>query len=434
MELGRTVGYRLVIAAMIGLSANGCRRSDGPIVGTDDVAAYGQLPSMSTSHDSQLQQEYARLVSELATPDQIDEHGLMGAASAIGAGPEDNVAAGLRRVFEDIDAKKLADQSAYWVTEPHFYRQDSEQSRLRSEFLEANRQYLVENRVVLLRPVCDFGLKLSDGLTANLDFVDRVRLATSLEAIDAAGAIAAEDLDGAIESLGYLFRLVGLLSREKHLVPRIAAVHIREAALRLTGMVARHPRSNDDIRLHLYELLVGQLTNWPRDEDAWIGDRAVGLHAFEMIRDGHLLSLLSSKEIKRYEDAKLFDSISENLDNDQRFYCETMRRIVAAAKRPYWERAQELDAVQASIQRQQRTAVGSHISIDVLLPDFETGQLLQATDRAMCEMWMVALGQVLRKEALRIKTNPLTGSLYSIDSLDAAAEQSRAAWTFALSQ
>jgi hypothetical protein len=222
----------------------------------------------------------------------------------------------------------------------------------------------------------------------------------------------------AVVPLGFMFRHIRMLSQVSHVVPRIAAVHLRRDALSVLAEVARHAATDRSTLEHLHEMLVGQLASWPPDADTWIGDRAVGLHTYEIIREGHLTSVLTVEEIDQFKSEgnlkSLFRAVVGNIDGDQLFYLTAMQKMIDACERPFYQRADVFQGTHDDLKKLLPTANYPIIAARVMLPGIEQGQRLQAIDRAHVEGWTLALSVATGGDRVGIEINPLTGKKYQI--------------------
>ena len=98
-------------------------------------------------------------------------------------------------------------------------------------------------------------------------------------------------------------------------------------------------------------MLEQQITQWSDDCMAWIGDRALGIHAYEMVRDGNLMSILTKQEIDELEvkgDLRAFDkAVLASIDDDECFYLSAMRQVIDASQKPYYQRLPTFEQINA---------------------------------------------------------------------------------------
>ena len=136
------------------------------------------------------------------------------------------------------------------------------------------------------------------GFSADLSFIEHAKLCHRLLAIGVADSLAAGQPSEAVLPLRQMLDIDRKLAEVGDVAARMAAVDLHAEALRVLESVLQHPRSSVDMATVFFAVVQGQLQNWPPDQRAWIGDLALGLHTYEMVRDGRLLSILSEAEIR----------------------------------------------------------------------------------------------------------------------------------------
>jgi hypothetical protein len=156
----------------------------------------------------------------------------------------------------------------------------------------------------------------------------------------------------------------------------------------------------------------------PPDARAWIGDRAAGLIVYELVRDGHYLTLLSREEVQRLTDQGVLQvtarAARRNIDSDQLFYLQSMRKIIEAAHVPYYQRKETLAAIRRDLAAREQSADYPLIAAGLLLTDFETGHFRQAQDAARCQAWIAALAAAVEQTPVTI-TSPVTGEPLQVE-------------------
>ena len=121
-----------------------------------------------------------------------------------------------------------------------------------------------------------------------------------------------------------MLRLDTRLAGIPHVGSRLLAARLRQEALQVLDAVVEHPRATPAVLVSLRQLLETSLDQWTPDRLAWVGDRILGLHAYEMVRDNQLLNVLTSQEIDALKrDGKLepfVTAVVQGVDDDQWFY------------------------------------------------------------------------------------------------------------------
>jgi hypothetical protein len=210
------------------------------------------------------------------------------------------------------------------------------------------------------------------------------------------------------------------LSREKHPAPRMAAAALRADWLAAVSALANHPSRDRETVAWLQELLAGQLQRWPPDADAWLGERSQGLHTYELVRDGYLLSLLSFEDLQTYRVQvgieKLGELVGRNIDADEGFYLRCLRKVINGCELPYPERQRLWEEIESERERLQNSDAYPFIADQVMGRDIAGAQRLQALDRARCVGWNLALAAACGQPPLGETLNPLTGAPIPVKS------------------
>ncbi len=383
------------------------------------AASFARLETTSQTRHHRLRQELARLADANQLPMQLAAERLVDPQQG---GPawrhggrrvldRDNVAVGIREAFASVDVAVLSrDLERYLPTgelsvplkvDPEMRRWLARQQSLR-----------VACRRALERPDAQLAIRYTEGLLADLSVIQQLVWAGQLLLCEAVVALANEDVSLALDDCRRVFRAIELLAGEPHLTARVAAARLRSDALRFVQVLVLSRAVGRDAGQQLKALLRSQLDQWPPDELAWIGQRALGMHAYEMVRQGHLLSLLSYKELAKHDTpelARLCRLASEYVDEDQWFYLQTMQKILKACRLPYYRRGELL------AQLREELAVGADpeqkrfVARVLLFDEFDWGQRIQAHDRACTEGWALALGLALGQAGSTAPINPLTG-------------------------
>ncbi|MBM4087965.1 MAG: hypothetical protein FJ276_00835 [Planctomycetes bacterium] len=401
---------RWVVLAVLVSSSTGCGRSEKPPV------EYGTLPGLRQTHEARLREELCRLEAEKATPVLLD-----GADRAAEVQellerilPRQRLALALRRV------EKLYPRGAF-----EFDPVGLEQMLLVREQLDGVlRQY----RAVFDSDEFRFEVSFVAGLLADLSFVDHARLVHRLEAMDAARPLVAGRLHEAIAPLERMFRIDARLAAVRHVVPRLAGAELRAETLRVLEAVVQHPQCTAALQRRCLQLLRAQLADWPSDALVWIGDRAVGLHAYEMVRSGDVLSLLTLQEIREKRERMELDAfvraMTTSVDADELFYLQAMRQLIEACDEPFHVRKKTLEAIGDRLRLLEKTPRYPLFAATVLLPDMTEGHQAQAEDRARCEAWAIVLAAAADGAVPAFETNPVSGQPYRIARDDRQVEVS----------
>ena len=263
----------------------------------------------------------------------------------------------------------------------------------------------------------NFGFPYTEGLTADLSSIDVVMMGHRLMALSAIQDVYDDQLDGPVQALPDLFRVSSMLAAESNLTMRTAAAKLRIEALRILELVAGHPAVQREHVEAMLAAIVQQLEEWTDDAAAWRGERAIGLHAYEMVRDGQILSLLTPEEAKKVADegpGRFGRAVIKTIDEDETFYLRTMREIIDCCNVPYYRRHQQLAQIEKEFAARQGGPSEPIVADMLLRKDLQWGQRLQATDRVLMEAWLLALSAALGEVAAEPPINPLSGEPYRI--------------------
>lgn len=398
-----------LLAITILFSSPGCRKPAEREASTSSLLEdLGRLPGLKRSAHPGLKEELARIEEERGTPEQLT----VPLPSA-----EENLAAVLVELFPAERVEFLLAQTADWLQLlPD--RLKAEDRKAAEELLKSFQSQRAAVRAGLMRPKCVFPIHFTAGFGANLGFVDQCSLAVQLEEIAATLALSQGNAASAIDPLEVAFRLCGVLSRTKHPQLRWQAAILREQTLQWLQLAVSHPEITQDELGRLTNTLQKELAIWPSDADAWIGARALGMHAYELVRIGRLYDVLTEREIKQlrqvYDLEELTRITEEHADEDELFYLTQMRAIIALCQKPYYQRVEELETLQAMWESKSRDEEAI-VACRVLLPEVPAGQKIQSQDLANVQAWLVALRAARDERLGEDVVNPLTGSPYIVE-------------------
>ena len=401
---------------LIPLVALGC--SDSPRAADDvvEISQYSRLPGLAATHNQALREELARLRSERATPDLLARRVHQRGVTLPGNPRFNGVIAIEQALPENIRPSFLADVQR--VYPQHRFEFDQRRLQRASEIRANYRPQLFALQQLVKRSDLEFSWDPTQGLGDELPFIELAHAGNRMMALVVADLIEHGRLSEAVDSLIPLFRMAQALGEVRHLVPRIAAVHMRREILEIARAICQHSNVDREIQRQLQQQLTAQVAQLPPDGDAWIGDRAAGLHLYELIRDGYLLSVLTYDELKKFRDEvgieQLGELVAKNLDNDELFYLETMRKTIEACQQPFYQRLSQLHEIKRNLENLRQGSDYPFVADHFLLKELVVGQRLQALDRARLEAWQLALRSAIDGQA-DSTTNPMTGHPFILD-------------------
>lgn len=386
----------LMVAFVLGICFSGCQPEWAKADQASDAAAYSDLPLASRSQHAPLRDELARLTVERATPTLMMET----TTQPVGADSSD-ITRDLVAIFPRDRLAALVAASTEVMPRERLLGEPAQTHRLR-EFRQRHDGQLAKARVLLGKPNARLSIDLREGLAADASFVEAAIIVARLEICSAAEALAFDEShapDNVLPALENLARWCELLSHVPHVPSRLAAGELRRSELLVLAAIVQHPQATRATQQRALNLLQGQVDRWPDDALAWRGDRAAGLHAYDMVRDGHLLSLLTLDEIKvirgKSSVTATLAAVRDNIDRDEQFYLETMRHIIDGCREPYCRNAEKLRELELQCRAQANTPELPYVAVKLLLGDFMEGRRQQAADRSRVALWVMALREAL---------------------------------------
>ena len=400
----------MLLSLVWGTSACRDRPPDGPApIDLSLVTSLAALPGASDSPDPELRAQIARIRREGGGPLELwhpplpkDQNAAVELITSLGgdrlesAGPR---AEGYfpRGVFQ-FDADRLAEITAF-----------------RRSFSEAVERV----RRAIGHGVCDFGFDLRRGYFADRSFVDAVALYQRLEAFHVAEMLDAGQPEQALPSLRGMFTWLEPLALVPHVEARLAAARLRADAMSVVDQWANHPHTSGGQIRRLAILIQQQLDRWPDDALAWIGDRALALHSYELIRQGRLSLLLTQDEVERFRREGVFAGLERrlqaNVDRDECFYLQSMEEIIASCRQPYFERRQRLAGLRKRLHAKRNSSSFPFAAGRLFLAGVDQAMALQAIDRERVEVWALALTRAVDSPSPAATRSPFTGVAYLID-------------------
>jgi len=396
------------------LPLGGCGRSGAPDPATArGRMALAELPGLRASADQGLQAELALTQQQQGLPLQLAP----AEVSRTAAGSKPKSIEQLQRAFPPLSRGLVRGplDGVYRGGPLNFSPVQLERSR---ELVRKHAAACKQFRAALPVQPGGYGLRLCDGTLADLSFLEPLDLGCRLESVAAAVLLADNLPDDAVPHLATLLTTARVLAAEPNVTTRVAAANIRGDALHVLAAIAGHDRCTAEMHQRLFDLLSEQTADWPADSHAWIGDRAAGMLTYELVREGHYLSLLAADEVAQLQSQQVAlvtaQAAVRNIDADERFYLQAIRQLIDASQQPFFERRDILAQLRRSLHEKEQSSDYPLVAGKLLLADFETAQRRQAEDFARCQAWMLALGTALGHE-VPAAANPLTGSPYSLE-------------------
>ena len=426
------LGSRLILLGASLLVVPGCGATTAPDeVTAEQIRTFGSLPGLRATHHKGLQDELALLVSERATPEQLEgaplsaEAGPPGGpdpaqptpAQPVPAAAQNDLAAVLEAAFPAAVVPALDRRIDQLYPGAGFQCDASAIPKIAACRRECDAA-ITQVRQALARADCTLRYQHAQGLLADTSFVDRARLFGRLELLAIALELSAGFPDNTLDKWRQLVRLIDVLAATPSLVSRRAAAELRAESFVALQAIVKHPAATRPLLADLHASLNGQLADWPADRNTWIGERAMGLHVYEMVRAGCVKDLLSLEEINLLAAdgslATLEAAEAGMMDRDEYYYLTTMRQLIEASDQPYYQRTALLHEIRQFLHKVRETSEFPTVAARILFNDLEDGHRLQSEDRAACEAWVIALAAALGEPAPGFTTHPVTGEPYQV--------------------
>ena len=414
MDEKNRLGWLLGLAvAAVALSGCQNQRREGKL-DSATLESFAALPQHAQSGHAELQAELKRIRQERATPDLLvapDDVALLETSRQPTRASRIRYTRALLELLPRMHQKRFIAQMEREFPRAclpprradlaAFQERASEWQKVRSEA-----------EAMLVQP--DFGLHVpvDHGLLADLSYVDLVRALARLECLHAAIAVMEGDVPRALVAWETGGRWLEALASLPHAVPRAAAARGRIEWLRCAQSLLSTPGISPESARTVAAVLDRQLRQWLPDRRALLGDRAVGLHTYELLRAGYWMSLLTRQELeelRQHGRLKPFAiHIAAQLDEDELYYLKTMRRIIEESERPYPQREKTLDAIDAELRRLAGSTRYPWFAAEYLLPDVRHLVRWQALDRELTEALRWTIGAALGEPRAKIHS-PMTG-------------------------
>lgn len=377
-------------------------------------ADYGRLDGLRASTDGALRDELVRIVGDEGTPEQ-----LAGRTAA-----EENGAEALMQLFENREVDKLLAEAEEVLPRKDRFDYDPIRLQRAIRFRKTHETLWQDARAAAGSPRCKFQVDFMQGHLVELPMIDVVKVCAYLEAFETARALSQNDVDEAVAAVGSMLRYVDMLAAVAHPDCRLAAAYLRTTGYCVLQSVFSWP----DValrRVHVEQIrrmVAERLAAWTPDSEAWRGERAMGMHAYEMVRDGKLAVLLTEEEIREFRDEEGLEDLDaaamQRVDDDELFYLEAMRKIIENCEKPFYQRAEAFDAVDADLMHRAKSSLFPLVAGRILLKDVRPAQAIVAEDRANWEAWALALDLATGRTRETETINPLTGLPYRVTTDD----------------
>lgn len=370
---------------------------------------YGGLSYLRATSHPELRKEYALLIDQHHTPCQLVK---------LDNDPRKNVAVALRKALSRSQPEEIIKETYFLTQRQHFEFSPLQLKRVKA----LADDYKFKNRLVteaMELPNCLFEYDHTQGLMADDSFIEQVLAACRMQTICAANCLYNMKSDSttpekktatlvdpalkkAIDCIHTIFKLADRLGQVKQIRARLLAASIREEACQILEALVYDPRCNKKTLLQLQEIVQDELAHWNSDAEMWIGDRALGLYIYEVVRDGMILSVISDEEEEAFRQEGtlkyLAKTTQETADEDQVYYLATMRDLIHKCRRDFYKRPLLGPKIAEDLKNRENSLNYPIVAARILLREVDNALLLQMVDLARIRAWSVALAIATGKE------------------------------------
>ncbi len=328
-----------------------------------------------------------------------------------------NAAAGVAKAMTDSTRLRLLPQLEA-LTRPQGDVLLEERLTLMRGVMKKEKKLFAAVQEAAARPRCASGVRFEQGFFDRYGFLDDAAVAARLHMVAAYVAQQDNNPEGCLLQTSSAAKWIQWLAQEHRLEARLLATQLRSEWFELIQSIAG--RSVETAALEsLYVSLRSQLDNWPPDRNAFVGDRAMTMHAYEAIRLGMRDRVITSKEEKLLKESGVIDVVASmdvpGIDRDEMTYLETIGEVIDACDKPYYQRVERLAPLF------DRTATGNAgwqaapMATRLFLAGVPEALERVARDRALAEGWALAIAKAGQFDLPPYRTNPLNGKPYEAE-------------------
>lgn len=410
-----------VATGLAGLAFAGCRPTSGTATGSrhKPTTAAGQryfasLPGLHATHHEGLQAELARLEEEKQTPLLFDA----ALPTAQSRQSNDKPLVALEQAFPLLSRHLVMQQIAEVLPAGPFPMSPPQQERAK-ELLQRYKHGRKAFEQALPAEKSGYGLQTAQGYLARHDFLDVLEIGCRLCILSAADHQRVGDASAALAELQTAADAIKLLANEPSLVARSVATRLRgewclAACFQLDSLILP-----SHLREALLQSIRTQQSQLKPTPFYFAAERAAGLIAYEWVRHGAFLSLLSAEEVQSLTQQGLLPATrkaaEQNVDQDQHFYLSQMRELVDSCRLPHFQRLKALQKSQALLTQQQREGTYPQIA-SRLLRDLTAASRWMAMDETRLSSLEIALATSLAAAPRSAPISPLTGGKLLVET------------------
>lgn len=391
---GRLRVWSLPLVCWLALSTSlltGCSPKPTETAVEEQLKSYIDLKLTERTHLTPLSDELSRIRAQSQLPSQLQER-------QPPAGSEDDLTSVAEKLFASNAQVNGLHRSLdeLWPADGlEFPPSALEHAQRVTQKYQPQREQMA---AAVRRADSRFRIAFDQGTAADVNWLETVRLVARLESLRIAAAVYEEKPDQSLEPLASLVRLASKLEASPSLVTHLVAVDIRRYQIAGIRLVATAESSTQRTHQLLFELMAADRRKAADESLVWIGDRALGLHAYEMVRSGEYLSLLSEEDYQALVDKNETTDqalvVRRNVDDDELFFLETMSLMIEQSKLPFYRRKERMDEWFTQLDERATQPKFPTVAADILLVGVTTGQQRLARGVARRDAWLLALASV----------------------------------------
>ncbi len=422
------LGFVLLLAIftlvlLLALSVPGCSRE--PTI-EDKITRCAELLGASASGNDELREQLTVIRKSGGTPMQL-------AAPSIGAigFTDENAAVALSSALSDSVRWRLNPKVLELMMlrlEPFSRAEENRAAEAAiaiDRFLEENNPLVGQLAEAADQPRCLFSAGHRWGYFAKLTFVNEVSFAVRIALLEAVHAGHERDSATAWQAMDRALRWADWLGRVRRVESRVLSATLRAETLTTAEVLFFAGVFGRAEAEALYGRLRDTLANWPADSRMLQGDRAIGLHTYEVIRIGLLDRVLTGKERGLLEKqgrlAAIENASAADIDQDEANYLHAIALLIGdeSIKRSFENRQAEPAFYERLKQIDEATALAGAppalLAHRLLLADVADSLRITSRDRGRCEAWCLTLASAANLTMPPYRTNPVTGNHYEIE-------------------
>jgi len=254
-----------------------------------------------------------------------------------------------------------------------------------------------------------------------------------LEEFAIAQALLDGDIHAAIDTLSYIFRIAQLASALGNVGVRGDAAMTRLRAFDVMQRIVLDPKFDKAQMIALRKDILLQHEHWMSEYATWFGDRASGIVLYHLIVMNGLENALERDEfdfvVRQVGTNKFMRGFKKYHEADKAFYLRSMQQILDVSEKPFIERRDVLNQIDADLRAAKDTYDDTGIATDyfvahLLFRNVEPLMRVFAQDQSALNRAIVAMHRSLGLDSPEGQGNtgsfrdPFTGEPYTVRKVE----------------